>query len=91
MPADPVRTAPPIDEHLEADIQRLLTEDTRVAEQGIRVVRRDQTLILCGEVESEHRRAEICRQLAEHYPDVAISCDIGVVRAQAPNEVEELS
>jgi len=76
---------------LEAEIQRLLTEDDRVAEQGITVQRRDHQVVLGGDVESSRRRDEICRQITEHFPDVEIVCDIGVVRAQAPTEVEEIS
>jgi hypothetical protein len=80
-----------LDEYLEAEIQRLLSEDGKVAEQGITVQRREHTLILGGEVESAQRRDEICRQITTHFPDVEIACDIGVVRAQAPTEVEEIS
>ena len=80
-----------LDQYLEAEIQRLLTEDGRVAEQGITVQRRDQLLILGGEVESVQRRDEICRQITDRFPDVQITCDIGIVRAQAPTEVEEIS
>jgi len=76
---------------LEAEIQRLLTESDRVAEQGITVQRRDHQVVLGGEVESGRRRDEICRQITEHFPDVEIVCDIGVTRAQAPSEVEEIS
>ena len=80
-----------LDEYVEAEIQRLLTEHGDVAEQGITVNRREHTLILAGEVESAQRRDEICRQITTRFPDVQISCDIGVVRAQAPSEVEEIS
>jgi hypothetical protein len=83
--------APQLDEYVEAEIQRLLTEDGKVAEQGIIVQRREHTLILGGEVESAQRRDELCRQITVHFPDVEIACDIGVVRAQAPTEVEEIS
>jgi hypothetical protein len=79
------------DEYLEAEIHRLLTEDGRVAEQGISVQRREHTVVLLGDVESTQRRDEICRQIAEHFPDVQITCDIGITRAQAPSEVEEIS
>jgi len=78
------------DEYLEAEIQRMLTEGG-VAEQGITVQRREQMLVLGGEVESTERRDEICRQITARFPDVAITCDIGIVRAQAPTEVEEIS
>jgi hypothetical protein len=79
------------DEYLEAEIQRLLTEDDTVAEQGITVQRREHVLVLGGEVESAHRRDEICRTITSHFPDVEIACDIGIIRAQAPSEVEEIS
>jgi hypothetical protein len=79
------------DEYLEAEIQRLLTEDGTVSEQGITVQRREHTLVLGGEVESAQRRDEICRTITSHFPEVEIACDIGIVRAQAPNEAEEIS
>jgi hypothetical protein len=68
---------------LEAEIQRLLTEHDRVAEQGITVHRR--------EVETPPRRDEIGRQISGHFPEIEITCDIGITRAQAPSEVEEIS
>ena len=76
---------------LEAEIQRLLTEHGRVAEQGITVHRRENVLVLGGEVESPQRRDEICRQITTHFPDVEISCDIGITRTGTPTEVEEIS
>jgi len=79
------------DTDLEAEIQRLLTEHDRIAEQGITVQRRDHLVVLGGEVESAQRRDEICRQITAHFPDVEITCDIGITRAQAPREVEEIS
>ncbi|HET6484458.1 MAG TPA: hypothetical protein VFG35_31065 [Actinoplanes sp.] len=79
------------DTDLEAEIQRLLTEHDRIAEQGITVQRRDHLVVLGGEVESAQRRDEICRQITAHFPDVEITCDIGITRAQAPSEVEEIS
>jgi hypothetical protein len=80
-----------VDEYVEAEIQRLLTENGDVAEQGITVLRREHTLVLSGEVESAQRRDEICRQVTEHFPDVELSCDIDIVRAGAPSDAEELS
>ena len=79
-----------LDEYLEAEIQSLLT-DGRIAELGITVHRREHQLVLGGEVESPARRAEICRRINERFPDVEIACDIGITRAQAPTEVEEIS
>ena len=80
-----------LDEYLEAEIQRMLTEDGTVAEQGITIQRRENLVVLGGEVESVQRRDEICRQITSHFPDVQIACDIGITRAQAPSEVEEIS
>jgi hypothetical protein len=79
-----------LDEYLEAEIQRMLTEDG-VAEQGITVQRREHLVILGGEVESAERRDEVCRQITARFPEVEITCDIGITRAQAPTEVEEIS
>jgi len=79
-----------LDDYLEAEIQSLLT-DGRIAELGITVHRREHQLVLGGEVESPHRRDEICRQITERFPDVEIACDIGITRIQAPTEVEEIS
>jgi hypothetical protein len=80
-----------LDEYVEAEIQRLLTEDGMVSEQGITIQRREHRLVLGGEVESAQRRDEICRAVTARFPDVEIACDIGIVRAQAPTEVEEIS
>jgi len=85
----PVGGEPP-DDYLEATIQRLLTEHTEIAEQGITVTRRDHSVVLCGEVESAQRREEILRLVLEHFPQVPVTVDIGLIRAQAPTEVEEL-
>lgn len=79
-----------IDEYTEAAVQRLLTEHGGLAEQGIKVVRRERVLVLCGEVESRQRRDEILRLVHENFPDVPLSVDIGVTRANAPTEAEEL-
>jgi hypothetical protein len=78
------------DDYLEAAVQRLLTENPDIAEQGITVDRRGHSLVLYGEVESHQRRDEILRQVAEMFPDLPLKVDIGLIRAQAPTEVEEL-
>ena len=78
-------------DNLEAEIQRLLTESDSTAEQGITVQRREHMVVLGGEVESAQRRDEICRQITTRFPEVEITCDIGIIRAQAPTEVEEIS
>ncbi|WP_243706398.1 MULTISPECIES: hypothetical protein [unclassified Micromonospora] len=68
----------------------MLVEDPDVAEQGITVAHRERGLVLSGEVESPHRREEILRRVSERFPDVPVTSDIGVIRTQAPSQVEEL-
>ncbi len=80
----------PPDEYVEAEIHRLLTENPEIAEQGITVVRREHSLVLQGEVESPHRRDEILRQVAERFPGIPLTTDIGVIRTQAPTQIEQL-
>jgi len=91
MTGNDTDTAHPVGEYVEAEIQRLLTENVDVAEQGITVAQREHTVILCGEVESPQRRDEIVRLVSDRFPDVRLTVDIGITRAQAPSEVEELS
>lgn len=93
MIANSVNGAGPVeppDEYLEAAVQRLLTENPDVAEQGITVMLRDRALVLRGEVESVQRREEIFRLVMTHFPNVPIRADIGLIRTQAPTDVEEL-
>jgi hypothetical protein len=80
-----------MNDYTEAEVQRALAEDLGVAEQGITVVRTDAGLVLCGEVESPHRCAEIVRLVRERFPGIEIAADIGVTRAAAPTEAEELT
>jgi hypothetical protein len=77
-------------EYAEGQLQQLLTEDERVAEQGIRIVRLEDGFALCGEVESAERRRAIEQLVTETFPGLRIRCDIGVVRAGEPTDVEEL-
>jgi len=86
-PVDPHR----VDEYVEAAVQRLLTEEGELAEQGITVTRREHTLVLSGEVESPRRRDEILRMVREQLPGVQLSVDIGVTRVHEPTEAEDLS
>jgi hypothetical protein len=80
-----------LDEYTEAQVQRLLTEHPGLGEQGITLTRREHCLVLSGEVESQRRREEIERLVHEALPDVELCCDIGIVRAAAPTEHEELA
>lgn len=77
-------------EYAEGQLQQLLTEDDRVSEQGIRIVRLDDGFSLSGEVESAERRDTICEIVNEAFPDIRVRCDIGVIRVGEPTDVEEL-
>ncbi len=85
------QAGPPLDEYLEASIQRLLAEHTDTAEQGIQITRRGNSLVLRGEVESARRRDDIERLIKEHFPAVTVQCDIGLTRSNAPADAEELT
>jgi hypothetical protein len=80
-----------VDEYTEAAVQRLLTEHPNLGEQGIALTRREHCLVLSGEVESPQRRDEIARLVHEALPDVDVCCDIGITRAAAPTEHEDLA
>lgn len=79
------------EEYMEAAVHRMLAEHTEIADQGISVVRRDHVLTLHGEVESPKRRDEIVRLVTEHFPEVQVRCDIGLIRTHPPNQAEELA
>ena len=81
---------PTVDEYTEASIHRLLTEHPSLGEQGITLSRREHCLVLSGEVESAQRREEIQRLVTAALPGVEVCCDIGIIRAGAPTEHEDL-
>jgi hypothetical protein len=79
------------DQYRESQLQRVLTEDERVSEQGIRVSHLEEsTFALSGEVESPKRKEIIEQVVAEKFPDLTVQCDIGVTRVHEPEEVEEV-
>jgi len=79
-----------VDQYVESELQHLLTEDGRIAEQGIRFVRTEGGISLVGEVESLERRDLICDVVHEAFPDLPLHCNIGLTRVHEPEEVEEL-
>ncbi|GAA5198859.1 hypothetical protein GCM10023322_73160 [Rugosimonospora acidiphila] len=78
------------DAYVEAAVQRLLTEDPDLSEQGLTLRQGEGNLLVQGEVESADRREAILRRLTEKFPDLRVQCDIGVTRTQAPVDAEEL-
>jgi hypothetical protein len=79
-----------VNEYTEGEVQHLLAEDPRIAEQGIRVVRVDDGVVLIGEVESPERCTQIEAVLHEVFPGLSVRCDLAVTRVNAPLEVERL-
>ena len=79
-----------MNEYTEGEVQHLLAEDPRIAEQGIRVMRVDDGLVLVGEVESPDRCAQIEAVLHEAFPGITVRCDLRVTRVGVPQEVERL-
>jgi hypothetical protein len=79
-----------MNEYTEGRVQQLLAEDPRTAEQGIRVVRSDDGVILVGEVESPDRCAQVEAVVREAFPDLNVRCDLSVTRVGVPREVEQI-
>jgi hypothetical protein len=79
-----------VNEYTEGEVQQLLAEDPRIAEQGIRVVRTDNGMVLVGEVESPERCTQIESVLHEVFPGLDVRCDLGVTRVGVPQEVEQI-
>lgn len=78
------------DQYTESQLQRLLAEDARIAELGIRAVRLEDGWALCGEVESVQRRELIERLVTAAFPDARIRIDIGVTRVGEPDDEEDV-
>ena len=72
-----------------AQVQRLLAEDG--GELGIDVVRRDDVLVLRGEVESEQRRQEVEQRVADAFPELKTRNELTIPHVHKPMESEELS
>jgi hypothetical protein len=79
-----------MNEYLEGQVQHLLAEDPRISEQGIRVVRVEDGMVLVGEVEGPERCAHIEQIVREAFPDLNVRCDLAVTRVGAPQEVERI-
>jgi hypothetical protein len=88
MMADATGPTPQYDE---AALQRLLTEDGEVAEQGIDVIRREGAVVLTGCVESEARREQIAARIARCLPGHEVRNDIVVAPVQRPAEPEAIT
>jgi osmotically-inducible protein OsmY len=73
-----------------ANVRRALAEDERTAELGIRVSVRGDAILLSGDVECEHRRAEIETVLREVASDMRVVNDIRVTEVGEPVGREEL-
>jgi hypothetical protein len=71
-------------------LRRVLAEDPRTAELGVRVSLRGDHVLLSGQVACEERRAEIQRVLHEAAPDLIVDNDVRVSCVDVPSGREEL-
>jgi hypothetical protein len=79
------------DQYKESQLQRVLAEDERISELGLRVSHlEDNEFALSGEVESPKRKEIIEQVVHEKFPDLRVQTDIGVTRVNEPAEVEEV-
>jgi len=67
----------PVDEYVEAEVHRMLTEHPDLAEQGLILHRREGTLLVQGEVESPYRRDQIHRLISQRLSREATRCTPG--------------
>ena len=79
------------DEYAEAELQRCLAEGDDVAEQGIDIIRRDEIVVVHGEVESEARREAILRCVTDSFPGKEVRCEIALIPVGAPAEAEDVA
>jgi osmotically-inducible protein OsmY len=77
-------------QYLAARLNRLLAEDPRTAEQGVRVTVRGDQVMVSGAVPSDERRDRLTEVLHEAVPDMVVHNDVRVVRAGEPTDREEL-
>lgn len=77
------------EEYLLAKLQRVLAEEG--SELGIDVARHGEEFVLTGEVESDQRRIEVERRVAQHVPEVRVRNEIRVTRVVKPADAEELT
>jgi hypothetical protein len=74
----------------DAEIHRLLAEDEHIAELGIEIICREDSVVLRGDVVSPARRETIAAAVAAHFPGLAIHNDIVVSPVKPPAEAEQL-
>jgi osmotically-inducible protein OsmY len=74
----------------DAALQRLLTEDASLSEQGIEVTRREGAVVLTGCVESDARRDQVAERVAHCLPGHEVRNDIVVVPVAAPTDPEAI-
>ncbi|HEV2778913.1 MAG TPA: BON domain-containing protein [Actinophytocola sp.] len=78
-------------QYVAARLRRMLAEDPRTAEQGVRVTVRGQQVMVSGDVASPERREQLEVVLREAVPDMVVHNDVRIVRAGEPTDREELT
>lgn len=77
-------------QYLAARLRRVLAEDPRTAEMGVRLSVRGDHVHLSGEVATQERCAELAAVLTEHVPDLVVHNDVRVADTREPTGMEEL-
>jgi hypothetical protein len=76
------------DEYLMAKLHRVLSEDG--SELGIEAIRRNDAIVVRGEVETEERRRAVEAKVREQCPEFKVHNEITVSRVTKPVEPETL-
>ena len=77
-------------QYLAANLRRVLAEDPRTAELGVQVSVRDNAVVLCGEVSSMRRRAQLEDVVRQYAPKMRVHNDIRVSVPDVPADHERL-
>lgn len=79
------------DEYAEAELQRGLAEGDDLFEQGIDIIRRDDVVVVHGEVESDARRDAILRRVRDSFPGKQVRAEIVLIPVGTPAEAEDVA
>jgi osmotically-inducible protein OsmY len=77
-------------DYTDAELHRLLAEDSTIAELGIEMSVRGGSIVLSGQVESSERGRQIVARAAEHFGLDRVVNEIVVVPTDPPTGAEEV-
>jgi osmotically-inducible protein OsmY len=77
-------------QYVAAHLRKLLAEDPRTAEQGVRVTVRGDHVVVSGSVATAERRSQLSEVVSSAVPDMVVHNDVRVVCSDEPTTREEL-